>query len=289
MKNAIMILCTNYKFLEVMLNNLPEELSNMNFIIVLENRIDKTPSRRQVKDLCTKLNIKNMVIMATKIEQAFVQENPENKEFISNYTMGMNILAQWYVFKFSDIDKILYVDDDVIFSDGIMEVFRSDKSMFKFYRLSAGPTKYCNNTEKAKEIYKELFDIVDGMKYDDYIKNHLSSGNRLLVKNDFNFDYYEKCLFKFFSNKIIKKTWENYKQTGKGKCAAFFLDEKFETIVYFKMGISNDLLKYIVTLEVSRPEKLKQSKLIKTPIWHNATCTNKIRTIEILKERKEIK
>ncbi|MFA5528601.1 MAG: hypothetical protein WC996_08280, partial [Peptostreptococcales bacterium] len=94
MKNGIMVLCTNYKFLEVMLRNLPQEIEGIPLIIILENRLKQTPTKQKVELLCESLEIENFrIINATQIVKWFKTESGLNNDFIDNYTMGMNILA----------------------------------------------------------------------------------------------------------------------------------------------------------------------------------------------------
>lgn len=290
MKNGIMVLCTNYKFLEVMLRNLPQEIEGIPLIIILENRLKQTPTKQKVELLCESLEIENFrIINATQIVKWFKTESGLNNDFIDNYTMGMNILAQAFIFSKSKIPGVLFVDDDVIFSEGIAKALRLNKSQFKYYRLSAGPSHYEQMSSEGKKGFDELARVTNFKgEYEDYIKSHLSSGNRFLHRSDFDIEMYMGFLKQFFTSKYFEEKWRYFKETGKGKMAAWYLDEKFETMAYFTMGIIKFGLEPFVVLETSKAEKLGKGKLLRRPLWHNATCSHKENVLKILLERGEI-
>lgn len=285
-----MVLCTNYDFLEVMIKNLPSELKTVPFIIVIENRLQRSPSVERVKKLMHENNLKYRVEKATTITNWFVDCYTDGKnKFVENYTMGMNILAQAYFFKYYKLNGLLFVDDDVIFSSGTVEILKMKKSAFKYYRLSAGPADWESLSGKHAVTYNELAKVTSFKgTYKDYIDNHISSGNRFLYRDDFNVNEYIQRLQEFFKSKIFEHNWSVYKETGKGKMNAFYLDEKFETMAYHSMGILDFALEPYVVLETSKPEKLLKGKLLRRPIWHNATSSHKYETLEILRKKGEI-
>lgn len=284
-----MVLCTNYDFLKVMMQNLPDELKSVKFFIVLEDRLQRTPSKRNVQLMMEEFKLKYKVLRSEDIIKWFKVYTKLDVPFIDNYTMGLNILSQAYFFKETKFDGVLFVDDDVIFSEGTLDILKNKESQMKYYRLSAGPATKEGLSVEGARVYDELAKTT-GFRgtYEDYIKNHISSGNRFLSRNDFKVDIYIKMLIRFFKSELFEEKWAYYKETGKGKMAAFFLDEKFETMAYHRLGNLNFGLEPLVKLEVSKPEKLSNKKLINKPIWHNATSSHKYKTLEILRERGEI-
>lgn len=274
-KNAICVLANDIKFFKLMICNLPEDFKDYALIVVNEDRIgDKTQTLQKILKM---YNVKNYIILkATDIVNEFIKQNKlKTTKFINDYTMGMNILSLWFLIAKYNFNKILLTDDDVIFFEGLKNVFSLNKNAYVTYRLSAG-LKYEKLGKTEKKVFEEWYKIFDltlnKETHDAYIKNYLSSGQRLIVVKNINIKEYEKYLIKFFESKILFERWENRKVPTSG-----FLDERFETF-FFLNKIEKDLLKDFVTIHCLGIEKTKDNDYYKfknKTIFHNATKSHK--------------
>ena len=280
-RNAVCILANNMYFLGAIINNIPLNRS-YDIIIINETRIgNKIP---QIKDICK--NIANIeIIDSEQIRNEF--KKILNNSFVDAYTMGMNILPQWYLFKFTKYEKIIFIDDDVIVND-LEKIFQYNESLFYKFRLSAGAKTYDENSINQKILIKTFGDIFDvKICKENYSKvwldNHINAGQRMYTRNDFNVLYYENSLKRFYENKNIKVFWNKRK-----KHSSYYLDEWFESFFAYKTGIINNKLAKLklAYVEIRNVFKVDFSKYkqIKFPIWHNATCSHKHRWLQKFKD-----
>lgn len=284
-KKAICILCNNLDYLQAFVNNYNQKDEDL--IIVNETRVgNKIEGIRRI----TKDN--NVIILDSKEIVLQFKKTVSDNVFVDEYTMGMNILAQWYVFRNYDYEKVLFLDDDVLINDKIDELFEFDKSLFYKFRLSAGGKVYNENGPKYKLLIKAFGDIFDlDINEENYqevwIGNHLANGQRMYTKNDYDFQYYEQTLKKFYENEILRALWNN-----RTLHTSYHLDEWFETMFAYKTGIINDELKTRTYIEMSDDKRVdfkKYNKINKCAIWHNATCSHKLNWLMKLKINKLIK
>lgn len=285
MKKAICVLVNNLYYFEKMVNNFPDNIRDYKLYIVNETRLgDITEDIEKI----VQGKAKYKIIKGSTILQRFKREVVDNA-FVDKYCMGMNILAQWFLFRYTDCDKILFLDDDIIFSD-VSSIFDSDESMFKHYRLSAGRTRFKDNSKNHRLCFKEMFKVfemkLDKESYARYLKWYINSGNRYYCRKDFDLPAYEKALKRFFENDIIEKLWDN-RQTH----VTFYFDEKFETLFAMVTGIINNGLKRDVFLECSAlPKIIEKGKYsIRHKIWHNVTVSHKANLYRWLTDKNIIK
>lgn len=301
-KNAVCVLVTNLDWFKLMVRNYPDEirLRNYIFIAVVETRTG-TAVREEVVEICKEGNVGYFIVVD---ESDIIQWYQKEKgwvinNFIEHYTMGMNILMQPFVFeKFPLMEKVLFLDDDVILSEGVKIVFeRFKKSQLKYYRLSAGVSKYKDLSDIKRYTYNNMCDVTEvinkGFTYEKYISaHHINGGQRLLCRSDFDIDLYIRSLERFFDNKLFYQNWTYWKSTGKNKAVAFFLDEMFETMIYYSMGIKSFGLEEYTILESKAGENLDKfvkGKVLRKPIWHNITGVKKKMVYDEVIRRGELK
>lgn len=286
--NAIAVLANNTKFVGYMLANMPKSLENVYWFIVNETRIgDK---RDELAKIAENSRLKQYEIVDSKQIVTECKEHIINNDFVDAYTMGMNILMIWWIFKYRpEIDKVLLVDDDVLFFNGIEDFFNYEQHAFRQYRMSAGLTNFNEQSKNVKKTLHEWFKVfeIDNVTQDwwknTYLKNNLSSGNRMIVKNCFDIKRYERYLKRFFESKWLKTCWDNRRTPTSG-----YMDERFETLFY--IDESNRLLNYESCIFISKPEKVSDNEWKKLcsgryKLVHVANKSYKQKTYELLVER----
>lgn len=274
--NAVCILANNMDFFKHQAENyLPE----CDILVCNETRIGNKID--EIKTLLPRA----IIIDSQDVVKEFskICDTP----FLHSYTMGMNILLQWYVFKHYNYDKVLFTEEDVLFTPDIMNIFNEDHNLFCVWTFSA----CCTNYDKLKDLKKEYvdeFDKIFNLNFTSenfgYIwKNtHIASGQRLYIRDKFDIDTYIKYLIAFYSSKVFEACWDRRKSHR-----SYYLDERFEGFYAYKLGYLNgDIWKYTY-LELRKPEKVdfNKYKKIKTcgGIWHNAAMSHKYKWYENLK------
>lgn len=281
MKKAICILCNNTRYLQAFIDNYNQKDEDL--IIINEVRIgDKT---KEIKEI---VKDKRCIVISSEEVISKLKEQVVDTPFVNEYTMGMNILYQWYVFKFFDYDKVIFSDDDVLYND-LEPIYNSEKSLFYIFALSAGGKTYDDNSSIYKNLIKSFCEVYDlDINKDNYREawrnNHISSGQKMYVRNEFQLEEYEKYLKRFFENQYIRYLW-----TKRNRPQSYYLDEWFEGLFLYKTNIINDELKKqkLVYLEIRNDNKIDFNKYTKNKeccIWHNATCQHKRAWLEKLKE-----
>ena len=109
--NAVCILANNMDFFKHQVENyLPE----CDILVCNETRIGNKID--EIKTLMPKA----IIIDSQDVVKEFskICDTP----FLHSYTMGMNILLQWYVFKHYNYDKVLFTEEDVLFTPDIMNI-----------------------------------------------------------------------------------------------------------------------------------------------------------------------
>lgn len=286
MKNAILVLANNMSYFKLMVDNLPTEAKDFDFIVVNETRIgDKTHEIGEILDARGILNFR--VFTSEEINERFKKEVIDN-DFVDDYSMSMNILSLWFVFKYNKkIEKILLLDDDVILREGVKKLFETDHHLFKSNRLSAGPADYYGgNSTNSLIVYEEWFRIF-GVEFTEdwwtnvYLKKYANSGQRLIVRDKFDFDRYEQKLKEFFESEIFHQFWLDRRTH-----TSWYFDERFET--FFFLDDLNDELKDSTYLILTKPEKMNEGsikKMLRSAIIHNATNSHKARVYNLMIER----
>lgn len=293
-RHAIVILTAYADWIKYMLANWPDELNDksIDVCICIEERGPKAPSVSEVRGICEQYGVNAKILKSSKVNNWFrvVTDNP----FLEEYNMGMNVLLQPFFMARHQYKSVFFVDDDIIFSEGISKVFEYDCTQLQRHFGAAQKTLADVNSSDAA-VWKALRKAATGdnkIKWEDYRVRHINSGQRLLHSSDFDLDYYMKGVERFFNDPKIRDTYKIWRTTGKNKWRAFMMDQRFETLVYIGMGVNeekNTKLKSLVKIEANRPEKIKtKSAWISKPLYHNTTCSCKAELYERLVERGEI-
>lgn len=286
-KNTIVILSNNYDLLQAQIDNLPSNdlfnQHNCDYIICIESRIgtDVDVIKSIVKDRAA------FIIDSADVVAAFAN-NIHKSDFLYEYTMGMNILLQWYMFTYYSYDKVLFTEDDVILTNNVFNIFTNlNKCAFYIWKTLVVPSDhYARATKKTVQYYDEFSRIFNlHINKDNFgtiwNSTHLSSGQRLYVRDTFDMQYYIHCLIEFFDSTIFRQKYASRKTHRYG-----YLDERFEGFYAYSSGILNNDMKPYTSLEIGKPKiDFNKYNRIKNcgGIWHNATVNNKLEWIKQLK------
>lgn len=234
MKNAIVILANNMIFLNTLLKNMPKQ-TNSDLVIINESRV--FPLAEDIRRCLDKYDLKARIFDADQINGYVVKQlnlTEDGKEFSKNYTMGMNIEAQYYLLTHpkSPYEKILYFDDDVLINADLCNIFKNYK--FGFAKNMLGYTF-------TKDLYAQRLAEIYGAGPVAWKQNHINSGQRLYHREIE--PIYKWILELFYNEPLFKQAWENYKAGISGyKMKGFFIDQNFENCVGFRGKILNSNL-----------------------------------------------
>ena len=283
---AIIVLANNLQFFQLFINNIPNTLNDFILIAVNQTRIgDKT---KQLNQILNKSIINNYMIIPSQIINNKFKQDVISNQFVDSYCMSMNILSNWYIFKYiNDIQKLMFLDDDVIIKNGFQKIFQNNYDMFKYIRLSAGKVNYNDQSKNVRRCFDQFFKIFN-IKFSTewwtnfYLKKYINVGHWYTNKKLFDINNYESKLKLFFQNKVFEQLWNNRKTY-----ASFMFDQKF--LFFYFINEINDALRpytYIITNGPQTFTNLKEiKKLQRHPqyvIIHNATKSRKAQLFKIL-------
>ena len=231
MKKAIAVLENNLGFLQILLDNLQEhEMKDITLILVNETRV--TDLSIKINSIVSNYNFNYIILTSDEINEKFKLDVIDNN-FVNTYTMSMNILMLWYIHKYLDFDKVLFIDDDVVLLPNFSSLFDLNTHGFYYHRLCAGNTDFYTHPARVQDIFLEWFKIFDINFSEDfwkfYLTKYINTGQFLILKNDFNIKEYELKLKLFFNSEIIENDWNHGKVHTSG-----FLDEKFISLFFIK-------------------------------------------------------
>jgi len=269
------ILANNLIFYEKMLENMPKQDNSLEFIIVNETRLED--KRKEIQKLNKKYRFNAEIIGADEIIEnvkADIITNNIGEKFINEYTMGLNILTQYYIFKNRMANKLLFLDDDIIIKKDLIDIFKHD---FAFYKLMLGYVP--NNTKYDKQIIRYYGGLIET-----WGREHINSGQRLYHKKIKN--KYLKMLKLYLNSEIIyAEWWKHDNMPMKFNKRGFFTDQNFENcLVNRTKTTNNNLEKYcrvLWTLKMANDLKRIKDK----HIIHYA-CKPKTK-LEMLKKLKK--
>ena len=197
MNNCIAVLDNNLKFLKILLDNLSScDMTNITICIVNEVRIGN--KLNDIEKLISQYHYNIKLISSEDIICQFKKDVIENS-FVDEYTMSMNILMLWYLMKYYNFDKILFIDDDVVLLNGFEEVFTHSNHLFYNHRLCAGNTDFNTESNHRKEVLLEWFNIFD-ITFSEYfwtniyLKKYINTGQFVVDKTYFDVVKYEHKL-----------------------------------------------------------------------------------------------
>lgn len=261
---TIVVLVNNLEYFKFMCDHFPKNINDFYFVAINEQRIgDKTKEIQKILEdsICNSFKVFGSDLILEKFKSEVI-----NVPFVDSYTMGMNILQIWFVFKYlKGVDKVLTLDDDVILGCGekLAGLFEEEHCHFQHCRLSAGLVDYDKNSENAKKVYEswwKCYDITWSEEFwKEYLFKYANSGQIFIVKDEFDLERYEEQLKKFFQDETFEHFW-NERRTH---CSWYF-DERFLTLFFFDK-LNNELQrKKYSKLLLNKEDKFTETSLAKT-------------------------
>ena len=291
-ENGVIVLANNMRFFKLLVKNIPETINGCTLFVVNEVRIgDKT---KQIEQVLMNSIIQNYVVISSQEINSKFKKDVIDNEFVQSYSMSMNILSNWYIFKYiNGVQRLLFIDDDVLLRTGFQKLFEQNHNMFKYLRLSAGGVDFYKQSKNMQSYFEQFFRIFD-IKFSEqywrqrYLKRYISSGQWYSIKSLFDVVRYQSKLKQFFLCKVFFDLWNKRKSH-----TSYFFDERF-LMFYFQNNLNDDLKRYVYII-INGPEKFVEYKEIKRlfkhkeyAIIHNATKSRKNEIYDILIEQKLI-
>lgn len=271
MNNAICVLANNMYFFKELIFNLPDNLKNFKFFIFNDTRIGNKTF--EIHEIMKGFNYE--VITDKDVNELL----PIKNNFVYDYSMSLNILMPWYIFSTKKVDKVLFSDEDILYTNKLLKVFNNiNNSSFSTLRLQAANDKRLNEKRKDYNILIQICNCI-GYNYnkEEWYQKRINSGQFIITKNQFDLKFYEECLIKFFKNSFIYDCWKNRKTHTYGS-----LDERFLSAFIIKLNIYNIDLNNYTYFCYNNIEKIKDITLInnynKKAIFHICNTSHKKNT-----------
>jgi hypothetical protein len=269
-----------------MLKNMPRQTKS-DFIVITDSRVNPN-IKLDVSALLYDFKIPAKVFDSKYINRFCLRHldlNERGQQFIEEYTMGMNINVQYYLFAHprSFYTKILYLDEDILINKDLVDIFDNEQYAFYHYLLSAGVK--CEDDFRHKK-WRDFAEC----DFDTWIDQYINSGHRLYSFSDSFLALYKAKLEQFYNSKHFYRRWSEWQHEGKGKTWAFFQDQNFETAVAIKSGLINNNMSQYCRLVLSIKNPLKNLELYRDKhLTHYACGQDKIEFLKMLKNSKIIK
>jgi hypothetical protein len=308
-KYIVCVLVNNMVYFESMLKNMPKQSDKILFVFVNEQRLlDRTD---KITDIANKY-ISNFKVIGSEKVNDFCLKNlklsEQGQHFLNVYKMGMNILPQYYLFKKTNCKKILFLDDDILITSDLINIFeninccsfvRDGMTGFLVKKDKQGNKIYYSNDVQSELI--NLWNNKNPIPQDilsKYVDNYFNSGTRIYVMNNNLLESYKNLLEKFFENKLLCFYFENWCKFNTDKIKGFFQDQNFENSFVCENDLYNfELGKYVRKISSLKQMPKNPKLLLNKSIVHynigspekNKIKNKKIEFLDILKQNGLIK
>ena len=272
MNVAICVLANNMYLFKELIINLPDNLKDFKFFVFNDTRIgNKTSEIHEImKDF-------NYEVITDKDTNELL---PVKTNFVLDYSMSLKMLMPWYLFSTKEVDKVLFSDEDVLYTDKLFNVL-NDINVCSFTRLGLQAASDKVLKPNLSKNYISLIKICECFEYkydaEEWYKKRISSGQHILMKNQFNLKEYEKGLINFFKNEQLLLIWKNRRTH-----TSYFIDERVLTAFIIKTNIRNAELEKHTYFCVTKESKLADNVIInnyrKKAIFHICNTSHKKKT-----------
>lgn len=278
-ENLVVVLENRDSLAKIMAANLPILRDNTSFLFIIEDRIGTT--EKIITENFDSSKIDYEIIKATDMITLW-NETHKPSDFMTQHTMSAQMMYMWYIRHYCpEVKKVFYTDDDVVLKDDFEKVFDYEYSLFIPLFANGLPKDLDNASAKQKLLFNEfnkLFDF-DMNDWSKLYKYYLGGGNAMLVMDQLDLDYYERCLERYYSSKIIEELTLAH-VPGKADMG-YFTNMHFLNYIWYKYynRETTDLTKLkIVRVAISKITKVTDKELIsfsKAPVLH--ICPGKTR------------
>lgn len=122
MNRAICVLANNMYLFKELIINLPDNLKDFKFFIFNDTRIgDKT---KEIHEIMKGFNYE---VITDKDTNELI---PVKTDFVYDYSMSLKMLMPWYLFSTKNVDKVLFSDEDVLYTERLLNIFNSINNLF---------------------------------------------------------------------------------------------------------------------------------------------------------------
>lgn len=269
MRHAICILTNDLTRFEIISRNFPANMPDL--FVINDTRLgDKVDELKQIYS------------NATFIKGKDILDDFSNHENVSRFGIILKLLIPDYMFKNYDYDKILVIDDDIIVTDKISELFEINNNA-----VIRSPTVMDANDNVSSPRCKAIRLAVNAFNMPlDFKHQQFNGGQVLYYKKLFNADDYANALVEYICNPTFTSVLNAQKSW-----ATYALDELFTTTFmvkygfeYFSKYVHLHEKKYIDTDLTALDRKLKAKALV-----HIVTRINKLNIFRDLQREGIIK
>lgn len=237
--NAIAVNANNLDLFRALIWNLPEEVEDDLFCIFTDTRLgDKTKELEEILK-SSQLNL-NYRVFTNRIVYDKLAEIMPITDFAESYTMSINMLMYWFCFKFNKkIDGLLVIDDDVILSKSINNLFDGEEKYFVDKLCRTGlKTAIANGSSTNVMVFDEIIEgFGGGIFVDDVVSLYINGGHKLHYRRNANLELYERGLKGFFNSEFLEGIW-----LQRRSYRTQFLDERFDNVYLTFMNVRNNIL-----------------------------------------------
>lgn len=308
-KYIVCVLVNNMVYFESMLKNMSKQSDKILFVFVNEQRLlDRI---NKITDIANKY-ISNFKVIGSEKVNDFCLKNlklsEQGQHYLNVYKMGMNILPQYYLFKKTNCKKILFLDDDVLITSDLINIFENINCC-SFVRdgmtgFSVKKDKKGNKIYYSNDVQSELINLWNNKNpipqdiLSRYVDNYFNSGTRIYVMNNSLLESYKNLLEKFFENKLLCFYFENWCKFNTDKTKGFFQDQNFENSFVCENDLYNfELGKYVRKISSLKQMPKNPKLLLNKSIVHynigspekNKVKNKKIEFLDVLKQNDLIK
>lgn len=217
--NILCIVTNNKLRLKTLIKNLPTN-RNYEIIFVTDPRI--SAMNTTIKSLYPKANI----VTSTTVLHEFYSKN-SCSENVEAYALGYKMVLPWYMFNNYKVDKLLLVDDDILVTEKLNNMFNEINNPAA---VNNGTLKINNYNTTSDEIKSLSFNVnnIDCNEHIPYV-----NGGSLLFTKDLNYNDYIAKVIEFFNSDTVTKALAKQKTW-----LDFYMDEVFFSCLFYKYSKS---------------------------------------------------
>lgn len=246
---CICVLANNMRFFHVMMGSITDEMKDLVWFVVNDDRLQDLTSEIE-SELVNAGISRYKVLKATEVNDEFIPlvKDPES---VRSYRLSMCLLFLWSIEKhFKLWDNMLYVDDDVVFTQNANKIFELDKCSFY---TGDGFMKMATKSSQYEPLVNAVMDMQDNdFTVDELAESYISSCAFTINRSQFDFKKYETKLVEFFDNDIVF----DFARRSR-KATGFHTDEMFLSAFVQDCGLHDGCFGKLLAFVISKDDKIR--------------------------------
>ena len=246
---CVCVLANNMRFLNVMMGSITDEMKDFVWFVVNDDRLQDLTSEIE-SELVNAGISRYKVLKATEINDEFIPlvKDPES---VRSYRLSMCLLFLWSIEKhFKSWDNMLYVDDDVVFTQNANKIFELDKCSFY---TGDGFMKMAMKSYRYEPLVNAIMGMQDNdFTVDEFAESYISSCAFTINRSQFDFKKYETKLVEFFDNDIVF----DFARRSR-KATGFHTDEMFLSAFVQDCGLYDGDFGKLLAFVISKDDKIR--------------------------------